>query len=90
MTVVNEHETELGRVEKQFVSYFLANKPFIVGDHLTVADLLAACEFEQPAAGGYQLSPPVLDYLNRVKTAVGQDYDNIHSTLRKLGKKNLC
>ncbi|XP_071521398.1 glutathione S-transferase theta-1-like [Panulirus ornatus] len=87
MTLVNEHKKELGRIEKQFSSYFLGSRPFITGDHITIADLLAACEFEQPLAGGYKLSQPTLEFLSRVKTVMGPDYDSIHTPMREFAKK---
>ncbi|XP_045581204.2 glutathione S-transferase theta-1 [Procambarus clarkii] len=90
MNVVNEHELKLGQVETQFASYFLGSKPFITGQNITIADLLAACEFEQPSAGGYQLSQPILEYLSRVKEAVGPDYDELHTASRQLAQKRLA
>lgn len=86
MALVNQHKKELGRVERQFATYFLGSKPFIC-DHITVADILAACEFEQPLAGGYELSDPILSFLQRVKSEIGPNYDEIHTTLRESAKK---
>ncbi|XP_068238879.1 glutathione S-transferase theta-1-like [Palaemon carinicauda] len=85
--LINEHKTELARVEKEFNSYFLASKPFIVGDHVTIADLAAACEFEQPQAAGYELSQPVTEYLKRVKAALGPCYEELHKVLYDMMKK---
>ncbi|XP_047482602.1 glutathione S-transferase theta-1-like [Penaeus chinensis] len=87
MKVVNEHKKELGRVERDFKNYFLGSKPFIAGDHLTIADLLAACEFEQPIAGGYSMSQPIQDFIERVKSQIGPDYDELHSTMRDFAVK---
>ncbi|KAK7080905.1 Glutathione S-transferase theta-1 [Halocaridina rubra] len=86
MSVVNEHEKELARVEKEFVEYFLASKPFIVGDHLTIADLAAAAEFEQPLIGGYDLSQAVRDYLKTVKAEMGPVYDDLLKDIKSMLK----
>ncbi|XP_066940513.1 glutathione S-transferase theta-1-like [Macrobrachium rosenbergii] len=85
--LVNQHKEALGQVEKHFVDYFLASKPFIVGDHMTIADLAAACEFEQPLAGGYDLSQPIRDYLKRVETALGPHYQEVHKVLHDTMKQ---
>lgn len=87
MKVVNEHKKELGRVERDFKNYFLGSKPFIASDHITIADLLAACEFEQPIAGGYSMSQPIQDFIERVKSQIGPDYDELHSTMRDFAAK---
>ncbi|KAG7172989.1 Glutathione S-transferase theta-1-like [Homarus americanus] len=90
MAVVREHEKELQRVERQFARYFLGPTPFITGDQVTIGDLLAACEFEQPLAGGYNLSPPIREFITRVKEKVGPDYDEVHTYMRQLAKKCLA
>ncbi|XP_066988263.1 glutathione S-transferase theta-1-like [Macrobrachium rosenbergii] len=87
--LINNHKKELARVEREFVSYFLNSKPFIVGDHVTIADLAAACEFEQPQAGGYELSQPITEYLKRVKAALGPSYDELHKGLYDAMKNKL-
>ena len=78
---LNEHTKELARVEQEFVDYFLASKPFIAGDHVTIADLAAVSEFEQPLAGGYNLSQPIREYRYRVRAALGTSYDEIIKAL---------
>ncbi|KAG0727356.1 Glutathione S-transferase theta-4 [Chionoecetes opilio] len=87
MTVVQKHEEELGRVEDLFASYFLNDKPFIAGDTVTIADLQAACEFEQPQAAGYKLKTATKEYLERVRKAVGHGlYDELHAAPKDLVK----
>ncbi|KAK4294790.1 hypothetical protein Pmani_032613 [Petrolisthes manimaculis] len=87
LAVVSEHSRELDRVQEQFTSYFLGPQPFITGEKPTIADLLAACEFEQPSAGGYKLEGPVLDYLARVKAQIGPDYDKVYESMRSFAEK---
>lgn len=87
MEVVNKHEKEMARVEEQFVSYFLGSTPFITGDTPTIADIVAAVEFEQPKAAGYKLAKTTEDFLERVRDAVGADlYDKMHGPARELAK----
>ncbi|XP_068235988.1 glutathione S-transferase theta-1-like [Palaemon carinicauda] len=85
--LVDEHREALGQVEKLFVDYFLASKPFIVGDKLTIADLAAACEFEQPLAAGYDLTQPIREYLKRVEDALGPRYQEVHKALHDVVKQ---
>ena len=87
MKVVNEHKKELRRVQTDFAKYFLGSKPFVAGEHITIADLLASCEFEQPLAGGYELSETTLKFIGRVRSELGPDYDDIHTTIRETSKK---
>lgn len=86
LAIVTEHTKELDRVQKQFTSYFLGPRPFITGEKPTIADLLAACEFEQPSAGKYKLQGPVIDFIARVKGEIGPDYDEVHERMRSLAK----
>ncbi|KAK7076949.1 Glutathione S-transferase theta-1 [Halocaridina rubra] len=85
-SVVNGHKKELGRIGRDFEKYFLGSKPFISCDHVTIADLLAACEFEQPLAAGYDWQDPVISFIQRVKSEIGPEYDKVHSSMRELTK----
>lgn len=53
-TKVNEKKVEdfkrrMETVLKQFETIWLKDKPFVAGNQVTIADLLAACELEQPS-----------------------------------------
>lgn len=87
MQLVNLHKKELKRVQNDFSKYFLGSKPFISGDHISIADLLASCEFEQPIAGGFEFSETILNFIDRVRAEVGPDYDKIHASIRETAKQ---
>lgn len=87
MKEVNGHKKELKRIQTQFCNYFLGSKPFVTGEHMTIADLLAACEFEQPLAGGYEWSEGVLKFIERVKAELEPDYSEVHTTIREAAKQ---
>ena len=90
MAAAEKHEKELQRVEEQFASYFLGDKPFISGETATIADLQAACEFEQPQAAGYTLAKTTKEYIERVREAVGAEmYDELHEAPKELANKVL-
>lgn len=87
MQVVSKHEKEMARMEELFASYFLASKPFITGDSITIADLVAAMELEQPKAAGYKLAKTTEEFLARVRDEIGAElYDKMHGPVRELAK----
>lgn len=46
---VAEFKERMETVLDQLETIWLKDRPFIAGDHITIADLLAACELEQPS-----------------------------------------
>ncbi|XP_029365892.1 glutathione S-transferase theta-2 isoform X1 [Echeneis naucrates] len=65
-------------------SMFLRRQPFLCGDDITVADLLAICELMQPVGGGrdvLQDRPQLLSWRSRVQAAVGDAFDRAHAVL---------
>ncbi|KAK3849584.1 hypothetical protein Pcinc_043664 [Petrolisthes cinctipes] len=73
-----------GRMEivlEQFETIWLKDKPFLAGNQITIADLLAACELEQPSMAGYDVfeGRPILDaWFKRVREAFQPHYDEAH------------
>ncbi len=47
LAIVDSELKELTKATKQFQAYFLAEKSFLGGDQLNVADLIATQTFEQ-------------------------------------------
>ncbi|KAI3373006.1 hypothetical protein L3Q82_023462, partial [Scortum barcoo] len=65
-------------------SMFLRRQPFLCGDDITVADLLAVCELMQPLGGGRDVleqRPQLQRWRSRVQSAVGKSFDRAHSVL---------
>ncbi|XP_044051748.1 glutathione S-transferase theta-2 [Siniperca chuatsi] len=65
-------------------SMFLRRQPFLCGDDITVADLLAVCELMQPVGGGrdvLQQRPQLQRWRSRVQSAVGESFDRAHAVL---------
>ncbi|KAL7390873.1 hypothetical protein ABVT39_000665 [Epinephelus coioides] len=63
---------------------FLRRQPFLCGDDITVADLLAICELMQPLGGGrdvLQQRPQLQLWKSRVQSAVGESFDRAHAVL---------
>ena len=57
---------------------------------LSVADIMACCELEQPSVAGYDVRKgrPILEeYMNRVKEELNPHYDDVHKVLYMMTKK---
>ena len=88
---VNEKQIERGqrqmaRCMELFDGYFLKDTLFISSDEITIADLLAVCEFSELEIlppNFVDLSHKVEEWIARCKEALGQDYHDVHSILYK-------
>ncbi|XP_071370734.1 glutathione S-transferase theta-2 [Centroberyx affinis] len=83
--------SELGGTLDRLESMFLRRQPFLCGDDITVADLLAVCELMQPLAGGrdvLQDRPQLQRWKSRVQSAVGESFDHAHSVLYAIRDRN--
>ncbi|KAK9506839.1 hypothetical protein O3M35_008701 [Rhynocoris fuscipes] len=70
-------------------NHWLKNK-FICGDEITIADILAACEIEQPRLAGYDPRdgrPKLTEYMDRVREATNPSYDEAHKILNAIINK---
>nr|QBM06408.1 glutathione S-transferase theta [Daphnia magna] len=67
-------------------------KDFITGPNISVADLLACCELEQPGMAGYdvfQKHPIIGAYRERVRKATEPHYEEAHKIVRIVTHKFL-
>lgn len=48
MKKVADFQTRMETVLEQFETVWLKDKPFIAGNDISIADIIAACELEQP------------------------------------------
>ncbi|XP_030580383.1 glutathione S-transferase theta-1b isoform X1 [Archocentrus centrarchus] len=70
---------------KLFEEKFLQDRPFIVGDHITLADLVAIVEIMQPVASGldvFEGRPKLSAWRDRVQEAIGKElFDEAHQDI---------
>ena len=83
---IERGQMQVARAMEIYDEYFLKNTPFISSDELTIADLLAVCEFSQ-----FEILPPnfvdlsikVEEWIARCKESLGSDYHDTHSIIYK-------
>ncbi|XP_076587322.1 glutathione S-transferase theta-2 [Chaetodon auriga] len=81
---LNRALSELDDTLDKLESMFLRRQPFLCGDDITLADLLAICELMQPIGGGrdvLQQRPQLQRWRDRVQAAVGESFDRAHAVL---------
>ncbi|GBP82952.1 Glutathione S-transferase theta-3 [Eumeta japonica] len=64
---------------------------FLTGDNITVADLWAACEIEQPRMAGFDATlkyPNIAAWMQRVKAYFNPYYEEGHVIVNKIIKNN--
>lgn len=69
---------------------WLSQGKYIVGNELTVADLFAACEIEQPRMAGFDPTegrPILKKWLERVREETKPYYEEAHVILNKIVAK---
>ncbi|XP_057216007.1 glutathione S-transferase theta-1b [Triplophysa rosa] len=70
---------------KQFEEKFLQDRPFIVGDQISLADLVAVVEIIQPLGAGldvFENRPKLRAWKDRVREAVGSElFDEAHQNI---------
>ncbi|CAL8343670.1 unnamed protein product [Lota lota] len=78
---------ELKETLDKLESMFLKRQPFLCGDDITLADLLAVCELMQPLGGDRDVlrdRPKLQRWRSRVQSALGESFDHAHSVLYKV------
>ncbi|XP_050087219.1 glutathione S-transferase theta-1-like [Anopheles aquasalis] len=71
-------------IEQEFLGH---GSPYIVGDQISIADLVAACEIEQPRMAGYDPCagrPNLTQWMERVKSATNPYYEQAHKLVYKI------
>ncbi|XP_067862186.1 glutathione S-transferase theta-2 [Heptranchias perlo] len=82
--------SELNGTLDMLESMFLKNQPFLCGDEITLADLLAICELMQPLGADRDIlkdRPKLIAWRSRVQSALGKTFDEVHSFLYQLRNK---
>lgn len=81
---LNRALSQLDDTLDKLETMFLRRQPFLCGDEITVADLLAICELMQPLGGGRDVleqRPQLQRWRSRVQSAVGESFDKAHAVL---------
>jgi len=86
---LKRHKEDLDKCLDLIEQNFLRNNSkFINGfNDITIADLIAAAELEQPIGANYDIlanRPILAAYMNRVKERVNPHYDTSHQFIRKI------
>ena len=66
------------------------NKYITGSDKISVADIQACCELEQPSLAGYDVRegrPVLAEYMRRVQEELNPHYDEVHKVVYQLTKK---
>ena len=76
----------------QIEQIWLANgtKKYLCGDQISVADIVAVCELEQPLMAGFDVrtNRPVLTaYMQRIKDELNPHYDDVHEKIYQVRDK---
>nr|WCC58247.1 glutathione S-transferase [Pharsalia antennata] len=75
----------------KFQELFISDNPFVNGQTISFADILAACEIEQPRMAGYdpkENRPKLKEWIERVRNECNPYYDEAHVFVNKMVEKN--
>nr|UVC41629.1 glutathione S-transferase 6 [Eriocheir sinensis] len=90
MKKVADFQTRMETVLEQFETVWLKDQPFVAGNKISIADIIAACELEQPGMAGYDVyegRPTLTAWMQRVREALQPHYDEGHVIVNKIRTK---
>lgn len=80
-TALEDLNDSLKLIEEKFIQ----DRPFIAGDHISLADLVAIVEIMQPVGSGldvFEGRPKLSAWRDRVQAAIGQElFDDAHKSI---------
>ena len=83
-------KADIRRAVTHIADYFLQDKPFILGDKVSVADLIGLMELEQLGAVNeqsvYEENAKVKAWANKVKQSLQPHYDEAMEKIRGIGQ----
>jgi len=74
----------------QLENVWLKDTPYIAGQNISVADVLAACELEQPTMVEYDVTegrPRLAAWWTQVRAQCQPHYDDVHSVIHNMRKR---
>lgn len=83
-------QSGLENVLEQMEKIWLKENKYIAGKDLSIADLLAVTELEQPGMAGYDVKkdrPILTAYMELVRSRLQPHYDEVHSVCHKIKAK---
>ncbi|XP_066587112.1 glutathione S-transferase theta-1 [Prorops nasuta] len=86
-----QFENRMSDCLDQIENIWLKERPFLIGDQISVADLVAACEIEQPRMAGFEPRtgrPRLTAWMERVQIETNPYYDEAHKILNLIANKN--
>jgi glutathione S-transferase len=87
---VERYQKGLETTLEQLETLWLKDNPYVAGKDLTIADLLAVTELEQPEMAGYEVRkgrPILTAYMELVRSRLQPHYDEVHSIAHKIRDK---
>ena len=84
----NGMEKALKDIEKVWLEN--GQKKYLAGDKISVADIVALCELEQPSMAGYDVKkgrPVLAEYMARIKSELQPHYDDAHKIVYQMRNK---
>ena len=89
---LEKYQTRMKKTLDQIETIWLANgkKKYLCGDKISVADIVAVCELEQPLMAGLDVRtdrPLLTAYMKRVQDELSPHYDDVHEKVYQVRDK---
>ena len=80
---LEKYQTRMNKTLDQIETIWLENgkKNYLCGEKVSVADIVAVCELEQPLMAGLDVRtnrPLLTDYMKRIRDELSPHYDDVH------------
>ncbi|KAJ9575314.1 hypothetical protein L9F63_025735, partial [Diploptera punctata] len=88
--LINMFEERMKTTLHLIEDVWLKDSPYLIGNKITIADLLGVCEVEQPRMAGYDPRteyPKIAAWIERVRQDLSPHYDEVNKVLEKIAQK---
>ncbi|XP_060521887.1 glutathione S-transferase theta-1-like [Cylas formicarius] len=90
--IIKKREENLVAFLDQFEDLWLnQGHEYVVNNKISIADLVAACELEQPSAVGFDVTvgrPKLKAWIDKIRLECNPHYQDAHEIVYKLAKRN--